>query len=111
MTQPNSNVVNVTLTTDVAGQRFIGYTGTYATAAATALGVSNLSGKSGQQLGVQINGIVEVLAGGAITVGAAVKVGTDGKVVAQGGTGTIVGRAFTASNGDGESILIHLIPN
>lgn len=111
MTQPNEGRPNVVTTTDVAGQRFIGYAGTYPDAAATALGVSLLSAKSGQPVAVQTTGVVEVIAGGSISVGGVVKVGTSGKAVAQGDSGVIVGRAVTASTADGQSILVNLIPN
>jgi len=111
MTEPNGNVIAVTAAADVAGQRFIAYNGNYPSAGELALGVSKLSTSSGQQVPVQVTGVVEVLAGGAIAVGGPVKVTTSGKALAQGGTGVIVGRALTASNGDGESIQVLLLPS
>jgi hypothetical protein len=99
----------MTAAADLVGQRFIGYDGNYASAAAIALGVSALSTESGEQVGVQTIGVVEIEAGGAISVAGPVKVGTSGKGVAQGGSGVIVAYAIDESTGDGQKIRVKLV--
>ena len=108
-TQPSGRVVSMTAAADLVGQRFIGYDGDYATAAEIALGVSALSADSGEQVGVQLYGVVEIEAGGSIAVEGPVKVGTSGKGVAQGGSGVIVAYALDESTGDGQKIRVKLV--
>ena len=78
-----------------------------ATAAGPALGVAVSDAASGDLLGVARGGVVKVAAGGSITAGAEVEVGTAGKVVAK-SSGIAVGLAVTgASNNTDAEIALY----
>lgn len=103
-----------TLTVLAAGtitkNRFVTIGGVTATAAATAFGVAATSAASGEYFPVNTLGTSIVQAGGAISAGAAIEVGTGGKAVTK-SSGVAVARAIEAASGDGVLIEVFLIPN
>lgn len=100
----------------VAAHRFISFAGGYAVGTASAggatdaAGISEHAGAIGDAVSVVTGYSYLVEAGGAITAGAFVKPGTDGKAVA----GTIAdncGRALAAASGDGVLVEVVLQPH
>lgn len=106
--RPGQEVTALT-TADVVGSTFVGVSATRdassglvkvatCTSAAKAFGVATYDAKSGTTLPVQRGGLLFVTAGGAITAGAQVEVGSNGKAVAL-ASGVAVGQALeTGSN-------------
>lgn len=94
----------VEITTAVEPMLLCGFGGTYPAAAAAALGVFADSGETGDSVAVD-RGIIPVEAGGAISVGAEIQAGTNGKVVVK-SAGITVGRAVDAATADGDIIRI-----
>jgi len=90
--------------------RFVDTGGVLATAAGRAFGVSRVAAEDGDNFGVHTLGTAIVEAGGVISIGDAVEVGTNGKAAAF-SAGDKVGIALTASGGDGDLIEVYLIPN
>lgn len=84
---------------DIPRRRFVGVNssgeGVIATAAGAAIGVSMNEAATGEVLEIA-DGIVMVEAGGAITPGAGIEVGTDGKAVTN-TNGVVVGTALTGA--------------
>ena len=82
---------------NIPRRRFVGVNssgeGVIATAASSAIGVSMNEAAAGEVLEIA-DGIVMVEAGGAITAGSDIEVGTDGKAVAT-TNGVVVGTALT----------------
>lgn len=78
----------------------------HATAAGAILGIAVTDASTGQLLAVARGGVVKVTAGGSITAGAEVEVGTAGKVVAK-SSGIAIGIAVTgaSNNADAEIAL------
>jgi len=83
-----------------------GFGGTYPAAGAAALGVFADSAATGDSVAVDL-GIIPVEAGGAITAGAEVQAGTNGKVIAK-AAGIVVGRALDTATADGDIIRIKI---
>lgn len=83
-------------------------TGGNATAASNAIGFANIGGSTGDLIPVVVAGTALATAGGTVAVGDPLKVHTTvTQVVAQGGTGTIIGRALSAgSAGDVIEVLV-----
>ena len=110
MAQINICRITVTLTTAVLARRFVTATGALPAANGNAIGVTFNDAETGDAVAVTTLGVADVVAAGAITAGAAVAVAADGRVVAH-TTGTVVGRAVTASAAAGDIVDVHLIPN
>jgi hypothetical protein len=72
---------SVKVTVNVAKHRFIGFNGNYCTAAAKAVGVSDVETDAGQFAPVAVTGILLVEAGGTFAAGTAVTSSTVGKAV------------------------------
>lgn len=108
------NVLNFTASNAVPAFRFValGATeGTVALASADgdAVGVSyELDAAQDGRQDVQLDGIAEVTAGGAFTVGAKLKVGANGKAVAAAAGDAYVAIALDAATGDGDLVRIKL---
>lgn len=83
-------------------------TGGNCTAASNAIGFANVAASTGDVFPVVVAGTALAVAGGTVAVGDPLKVHTTvTQVVAQGGTGTIIGRALSAgSSGDTIEVLI-----
>lgn len=80
----------------------------HAAAAALSIGVSTWDAASGEKVGVVTRGIVPVTADGAIAAGAAVEVGTTGKVRTL-AAGVKVGTCMNgAADGEDAEILLHV---
>ena len=79
-----------------------------ATAASNAVGFATIGGSTGDLIPVVVAGTALAVAGGTVAVGDPLKVHTTvTQVVAQGGTGTIIGRAMSAgASGDVIEVLI-----
>jgi len=94
----------VQATTAVEPMLLCGFSGTYPASGAAALGVFADSAETGDDVAVDL-GIIPVEAGGAITAGAEVQAGTNGKVITK-AAGITVGRAVDAAAADGDIIRI-----
>lgn len=89
----------------IAAGRFVGLmTGAHCAAGAKALGVSQTPAAVGDAFAVDVHGSTIVEAGGAIAAGGPIKSDANGKAIAQGGAGEIVGYAVTAATADGQKI-------
>ena len=99
---------SITAGSDVVKNRFAGFDGNYASAGAKALGVFEVDTDSGKQAPVIVYGIAIVEAGGAISQGGAVEVGSDGKALAH-NTGEICGYALDAASAAGDLIRIKIV--
>lgn len=112
-----SNIATLTIglnaSADIAQYQAVTAAGAPATAAGNAAGFAQLATKSGSRVPVTAGGTALAIAGGAINPGDAVKVhSTVTKVVAQGGTGTIIGRYVgLVAAADGDVIEVLIIPN
>lgn len=116
--RPGQDVTALT-TADVIGKRFVGVSATrdattglvkvaHATAAGKAFGVAGYDIASGKFGTIHRGGILFVTAGGAITAGAQVEVGSDGKAVAL-SSGVAVGQALeTGSNNNDVLIALNV---
>lgn len=94
----------------VIAHRFVDYQGNVAAADEASPGVADYAAATGEAFNVNVLGTAKVTAGGAIAVGGPIKVGANGKAIAQGGTGLIVARAITAAAADGDMIEALLLP-
>lgn len=94
----------------VLANRFTDYEGNVAAADEVTPGVADTDAATGVAFKVNVLGTSKVCAGGAIAAGGPIKVGANGKAIAQGGTGSIVARAITAAGGDGDIIEVLLLP-
>ena len=106
---PTKNVVLVTTTTATApivANRFIGFDGKQAKAAAPVFGVTPREADEGDSVGVECIGIVLVEAGGAITAGA--KVASDAQGCAVTGDSNAAGVAISAAQDAGELVAVLL---
>lgn len=107
------HAVTVVATAAVVANRFIGFSGGYAVGTAGAGGATDAQGVSesdaaiGEALSVVTGYSAIVEAGGAISAGAFVKPGTDGKAVA-GSISDNCGRALEAAGGAGELLEVVL---
>lgn len=96
---------------DIPRRRFVGVKatgeGVIATAAGSAIGVSMNQAAAGEVLEIA-DGIVMVEAGGAITPGAGIEVGTNGKAVTN-TDGIGIGIALTGAAGDGNVVAVKML--
>lgn len=99
-----------TATADLKAGRLFAATGAYPSAAGNALGVLTADAAKGALVAVDLLGTSRVTAGDAITAGAWVQAGDEGKVVPHAG-GKAVGLAMTAASADGEQIEMLILPN
>lgn len=96
----------VQATTDVEPMLLCGFGGTYPASGAAALGVFADSAETGDDVAVDL-GVIPVEAGAAITAGAEVQAGTNGKVITK-AAGVAVGRAIDTATADGDIIRIKI---
>jgi hypothetical protein len=102
--------LTVAATAALAAERFVTVAGAYPAAKANALGVTTTQAASGEPVGVDVAGTAVATAGAAITKGASLQVGTDGKVVTK-TDGVTVGVALQAASADGDRLEVLLVPN
>jgi len=103
--------VGMTVSADIAAYQPVQASGAAATAAGNAVGFAKTAIANGKFGPVQVSGIALAIAGGSVSVGDPVKVHTTvTKVVAQGGSGTIIGRALSAG-ADGDTIRVLIVGN
>jgi hypothetical protein len=94
----------------VTAERFVTSAGAQvASAGAAAIGVARMGAASGERMTVDLLGTAIIEAGGAITAGAAVKAGADGRALTY-DTGTKAGIALQAATAPGQRIEILLLP-
>lgn len=107
-----SRLFNISLVaaSAVTGQRFVDWQGNIAAADEDTPGVAQTDAATGEAFSVNVLGTAMVMSGGAIAVGGPVKVGANGKAIAQGGAGTIVARAVTAAGAADQLIEVLLLP-
>jgi len=112
MTSQNHSLFALTLplTRGVRANTFVDLSGGPAAAGGYAYGVSQVAGRPGEAIAVDVLGTAQVVAGEALTVGISVQVGADGTAVPA-TTGKVVGRAVQAAEESGDLVEILLIPN
>jgi len=96
-------------TASLAAHRFVTKAGGYASAAATALGVTRTSATIGTLVALTAVGTAVLEAGGAIAAGGQIEAGTDGKGVAR-TTGVVLAVALETATADGDLIEVLLVP-
>lgn len=111
MNQPLSKIstlaLTVTATAVIAADTFVGFNFQTAAAGAAALGVAKADAKAGENVGVDIQGAIDMRAGAAIAAGAEVQVGANGLPITK-AAGLAVGRALTAAANPGDIVTILL---
>ena len=91
----------------VVALRCIAIAGDYpANAAAPVYGISRTAAASGEMVTVDVLGVLEAEAGGAIAAGIAVQSGADGRLEAHAGNNFVVGYSLTAAAAAGDTIKI-----
>lgn len=91
----------------ITGYRCVGYNDQQAGAAAAVKGIARHDAATGEQLAIDVSGVVPVEAGAAIAAGAAVEANAAGKVITL-ASGVVVGRAVQAAAADTDLIRIKL---
>lgn len=99
--------ISVAATATVGANLFATLGGGLPATVADALGVTQMAYASGDQMTLVVDGIVPVLCSAAIVAGAFVEVNTDGTVKTK-ASGTVVGRALTATSATGELCSVFL---
>jgi len=90
-------------------QRFVTYAGAQAAAADVVFGVAKTDFAAGDDFAVDYAGVVGVIAGGVIALGAPIIPDAQGRAVADGGSAANrAGRALSAATAAGQTILVHL---
>lgn len=84
--------------------------GAVASSAGNAIGIACTDAVSGEQLAVDMIGTAVAIAGAAVAKGAALEVGSAGKLVTQ-SAGVTVARALQAAGADGDRFEVFLIAN
>lgn len=102
--------LSVKATAALTAGRAVNIAGAVPAAGTYSLGVADSNGAIGDMVPVQVAGTVVATAGAAISAGALVEVGTDGKLITK-NTGISVGRALSAAAADGDQIEVLLIGN
>jgi len=102
--------VGITATATITQNQAITAAGAVASAAGNAIGFANVAAASGQRVPTTVVGTALAIAGAAITNGAAIEVGSAGKVVTR-SAGITIGRALQAAAADGDVIEVLIINN
>lgn len=102
--------LGVTAAADVLAARAINALGAVPVAGATSAGLTTMEAKAGTRAPYAALGTAVGIAGAAVAAGAALEVGTAGKLITR-TSGVMVGRALSAAAADGDEIEVFLIPN
>ena len=102
-------VLTVVATSTVEMARAVDIDGTVTSAGDAMLGLSDTRGFNGDELAVDVMGTSTATAGAAITAGALLQVGNDGKLITK-AAGITVARALTDASGDGSMLEVLLLP-
>lgn len=94
---------------NIAAHTFVTFAGATAGAAAKALGVADYDAEAGKPFAVNVQGTTKILCAGNIAEGGPIKSDANGKAIAQGGAGEILGYAL-AAGADGRIIEMLLTP-
>lgn len=94
----------------ISEHQAIGWDGDVASAAGNIAGFACTNAVSGDALAIDQLGTAVAIAGAAVSKGAALEVGSAGKLVTQ-SAGVTVARAVTAASGDGAEFEVFIIPN
>jgi len=103
--------LTLALTGAVTANRFVTASGALAGADANTLGVSRVSGVSGEKAPVDVLGTAVVEAGAAVSAGATIKSDSTGRGITWVTSGAKVGLALEAATAAGQMIEVLLIPN
>lgn len=103
--------LTVSLTGTVTANRFVTPIGAQAGADANTLGVSRVSGISGDKVPVDVAGTAIVEAGAAVSVGATIKADASGRGITWATSGAKVAIALEAATAAGQMIEVFLIGN
>lgn len=108
----NISILNLPLilTAQVEAYTFVDLSGANATPGGYALGSVITNGEPGDAVTVDVCGTAQVTAGAAISAGAEIQVGPNGKAITK-TSGKTVARALEAASGDGSVIEILLLPS
>ena len=106
----SAHTIGVTAAATILQGQAVTAAGAVATAAGNAVGVAETDAASGDRVPVTALGTGIAIAGAAVAVGAALEVGTTGRLITR-SAGATVGRALTAAAAAGDQIEVLLIPN
>lgn len=88
----------------------VSYTGTTATAGGVAMGFATADAATGEMVAVDMLGTTIAISGAAIAQGAALQIGTGGKVITK-TSGTLVARAMQAASAADQAIEVIMLSN
>lgn len=94
----------------IQARQAVAHDGRVAPAGSAMLGLAFTDAAAGEDMAVDVLGVVPATAGAAIAVGDPLEVGPQGKLVPE-DTGVKVARAMTAAAGDGRVVQVSIIPN
>lgn len=103
-------LLTVIATGTLTRRRGVTIAGATVAAAATALGIAQTDGSTGDAVPVNVLGTAVAEAGAAIAAGAALEYDASGRVVTK-SAGVTIGRALAAAGAAGDDVEILLIPN
>lgn len=90
-------------------QRFVTYAGAQAGAASIVFGVAKTNFAAGDDFAVDYSGIVGVISGGAVALGADIIPDAQGRAIADtGNAANRAGRAVSAVTAAGQTVFVHL---
>lgn len=98
------------LSAAVEANRFVTFAGGVAAAGGTAAGPAYVKGAANDYVAVTVLGVAVAEAGAAISAGAELQVGADGKVITR-TTGKTVAWAMEDAAADGDELSVFLVPN
>lgn len=98
------------VTAAVEANRFVDFTGAVAAAAAAAAGPVYTKAAANEVVAVTVLGAATAVAGGAISDGAELQVGADGKLIIR-TSGKTVAWALEAASADGDALEVFVVPS
>jgi Uncharacterized conserved protein (DUF2190) len=115
MSKANISLMTLTViaTAALVANRCVTLAGAYPAAGGLALGVTRSDAAVDGLVPVDVYGAAVLVAGAAITAGATLMAGTDGKAITHDGDGDKhpIGRALEAATGDGSLLEVLLVPS
>lgn len=106
----SAHTIGIAATAVILQGQAVNIAGAVATAAATAVGLAETDAAIGARVPVTTLGTGIGIAGAAVAAGAALEVGSTGRLVTK-SAGITVGRALTAAAANGDQLEVLLIPN
>jgi hypothetical protein len=102
--------ITITATGALVPYRFVGHDGAQAGAGENTLGVSTHVAAIGDDVTVEVSGLISIETGAAVTAGSLVEADVTGRAI-DNDAGVAVARALDGSDGAGEFVRCILLPN